>query len=188
MGTSSLWCVVNLKAHLWAGPAGRKRTMNVLRPCLDRGWLSPLDLGLQLQASISPDSAALSVLAEYSQRWRKISISVDHTRALKAVSVVKDGIECHDKVIDSEIMSLFAVAPVLTEIWYHGPVAALSKLPLEKMQWFVYLDVLPQALDELISMMSRLSDERAYGRNKLANCTAYCAHDKMAAKRKIPRV
>ncbi|KAF7362453.1 F-box domain-containing protein [Mycena venus] len=171
MGTPSLWSVLGLNLHLWHGPS-RGRMMAVLQSSLERGGDFPLDLRVQVRGLYGHNALALiPLLALYSRRWKKVTLSVDYASQLRALSSVQGNlplletlhIDVQHRVPEFtvvEVTSYFTVAPRLTQLWYCGKPAALCKLPLEQLQLFVYLDVLPPDLEDLFSTMGRLSNTR----------------------------
>jgi hypothetical protein len=94
---------------------------------------------------------------------------MDSAAQLKRLSVIKGNLPlletlnidvqgCVPESTAADLTRVFEVTPRLTKLRYCGPHAALSELPLEQLELFVYVDVLPQHLDSLISVMARLSN------------------------------
>ncbi|KAJ6491605.1 hypothetical protein C8R47DRAFT_1121183 [Mycena vitilis] len=167
MGTPSLWSAIGLNFRLW-DPPNRERIATVLKSSLQRGGDFPLELGVQIRGLFESGALQLfPILAQHSRRWRHVSLSVDSPTQLRGLSTVTGNLPLL-KVLNLHVessalkagvaaTSFFAVAPLLTELRYGGRVQALPNFPLEQLQYFLYYNIRPQDIDDLVSLMPRFS-------------------------------
>ncbi|KAJ7503162.1 hypothetical protein B0H11DRAFT_1988091 [Mycena galericulata] len=159
MGTPSLWSFIDLDLALWSDA----RMLDLLKSVLDRGDKFPLDLRTHGREIVPPQ--ALELIAQYSGRWKKVALSL--SRQTEYLSAIKGNLPLLEHLLldlgpfDSGPLAaappFFEFAPRLRDFQFRGPSAALAKFPLEQLERFSHLDVLPQELDDTIPVMARLA-------------------------------
>ncbi|KAJ7468721.1 hypothetical protein FB451DRAFT_1257130 [Mycena latifolia] len=164
MGTPILWSSVQLDLSWWVG-ARESRMMDLLRSVLERGMDSPLEIRARCNCNESCDhSGPLGLLAQHSRRWEIAVLSMNATY-FQGVSAVEGNLPRLEalqlnvrnrSLSASRATKLFEVAPRLTELWFTGPAAAISNLPLEQLRVFGYIEVPPQDLVIFLPMATRL--------------------------------
>lgn len=169
IGTPLLWSSFDLNIDWWDGSPDLRLAF-LLRSVLERGRETPLEVTARTTAAFSENREALGLLAEHSRRWRKASFIVPceylediasaqgNVPHLEILGLNWTGFQDNDMA--SEVTSFFTVAPLLKEVRFSGPAAALSHLPLEQLLRLFYFDVQEEDLDDLFPLIARLTRTR----------------------------
>ncbi|KAF7375356.1 F-box domain-containing protein [Mycena sanguinolenta] len=163
MGTSLLWCDIELDSVLWASPAQRRTAFAVLESTLTRGGNSPLNITLTQRDHPIP-FRVFSTLAAHSQRWETFSCP---SHLIGAFSSIQDRLPrlqwLHLGISQYEPGSLdywnSPSLPSLTSLILGGEILGqdMRNLPLEQLRQFECGAIDQSNMKNVMSLMPRLS-------------------------------
>ncbi|KAJ7274960.1 hypothetical protein C8J57DRAFT_1505696 [Mycena rebaudengoi] len=168
MGSPVLWSEILLKPKYWAhgdGPA-QARMLGLLKFALDRGANSPMTLHVEHDSrSRSPEP--LTLLAQHSGRWRRVTLSlrdhnIQHLSAVKGQLPLLEALTIDGNSLGArgpDLFDLFGDAPRLTSLTctLNDAVQALSTFSGMKQLQHFSLRVKPEQLGAALSFANKLS-------------------------------
>ncbi|KAJ7274953.1 hypothetical protein C8J57DRAFT_238330 [Mycena rebaudengoi] len=172
MGSPALWSEVLLKPMDWAhsdGPA-QARMLGLLKFALDRGANWPLTL----HVGQHPKPKSLLLLAQYSRRWCRVTLSlmdhnIQHLSAVKGQLPLLEALTIHGDSLRErgpDLFDLFGDAPRLTSLTFNGTVKKLSTFSnMDQLQHFSLQNVAPAELGAALSFANKLSPSASHRPN-----------------------
>ncbi|KAJ7077698.1 hypothetical protein B0H15DRAFT_1003496 [Mycena belliarum] len=163
VGTPSLWSDICLDSVLWR-PALRNptRVTTLLKAALERGGNASIILTIRNDFDSLPPALVVALLVAHSERWKKLAIGCDGP-VLALFSGIAgrlsrlDYLEIYVSEEGPEDMTVFEVAPRLTDVTYSGDSAsALGRFPLEQLWCLTCMALTPLELPIIISLARRL--------------------------------
>ncbi|KAF7335724.1 F-box domain-containing protein [Mycena venus] len=161
MGTSSLWCDIQLDAVLWDTPEHVDTATGLLRSTLKRGGTSPLNVELSQMVEHPFPLPVLDVLAAHSERWQKFLCPfslIDTFHLIKGKLPRLQNLEIGLSPDESESLEIFDPLPNLNTLRFPAPFIAdnFEKLPLEYLTAFRCTATTQYETPDALFVMSRL--------------------------------
>ncbi|KAJ7093841.1 hypothetical protein B0H15DRAFT_143362 [Mycena belliarum] len=168
LGTPTLWSRISLDLRCWTPEVPRvdvmyEQMLELLRLALERGKQVPLSIQVSGLGPSPPH--ALELLALSAPRWRTASFALDCTmfQHLSAVTGNLPQLEflaitalTEDDEVLVDATRYFSSAPLLTQVEFSGPLAAVAHLPLQQVNLCGFEEVYPQDIAALLKAMASL--------------------------------
>ncbi|KAJ7121750.1 hypothetical protein C8R43DRAFT_1076621 [Mycena crocata] len=168
LGTPRLWSDISVTLNCWADLSEATLFQNLLRIFLERGADHPLTISLVIynDSTVEPTVSALTLLAQYSQRWQHMYYSGDPL-ALDHISHIKGKLDILGSLSfatreEEVVADLFQIAPRLTKVFLDLEYAEFCpKLPWDQLHSFACNALDTHDISFILDLMRDVSLPRA---------------------------
>ncbi|KAJ7671265.1 hypothetical protein DFH06DRAFT_1293331 [Mycena polygramma] len=138
IGTPHLWSTIVVNTGNWQ-QSSLPTSLSLLASCLNRSRDSPLKIRICGTAGDPGALYASELLCQHAQRWKDGHFGIH--RGLQYLASAKGNLPLLKTLLYSphiEVVDIFEVAPVLTEVLFVGQPECVGKLPWSQIQKFTY--------------------------------------------------